>query len=91
MSSLLRRQLLRSESHFSEQASRLLTEDIDSSSEDGGDAGVLAEGGLLQHAVPESEPVVPPIDTSAPQSGQLHHGTAPCSADALACLKMGHL
>jgi hypothetical protein len=73
MSSLLRRQLLRSESHFSEQASRLLTEDLDDSSDDGGDAGLLAEDGLLRHAVPESEPSLPAVNTDAPQTGQPQH------------------
>lgn len=47
MSSLLRRQLLRSESHFSPQASLLLTEELDSSSDDEADAS-LEDG--LQHA-----------------------------------------
>lgn len=70
MSSLLRRQLLRSESHFSEQASRLLTEDVDSSSEDDADAGVLAEHGLLRNVVPEAEPTTSAADTDPPQPGQ---------------------
>jgi hypothetical protein len=70
MSSLLRRQLLRSESHFSQQASRLLTEDVDSSSEDDADASLLAEHGLLRHAAPELEPSTAAVDIDPPQTGQ---------------------
>ena len=70
MSSLLRRQLLRSESHFSQQASRLLTEDVETSSEDDADASLLAEHGLLRHAASETEPSTAEVDTDPPQTGQ---------------------